>query len=208
MTDIAGGKVHDEVDSNQGAGSTVYLKQPETGDIYELVKGHKMSSESQKWSPLTAPELVQYKLKKARESKQEEAQSQYSFAKRDVKLVMRTPDAEYSLTEQHGIDYLLNSIPLKLGIITNAKKIGISLNSVEFTTNNEYIFKLPKHKILLSENALIKLQIAINEIRAGLYAQLLDFVKKIDDAKSVQEVDNIIVKYNKKNKYNLTEYLK
>ena len=186
----------------------MYKKNPTTGKIQEFKNQNQIGSAFQNWKNATQQEIDTHNLHKAKEGKLAEANNGYSLAKASINLTMQIGKDKYLPPQEYGIDKLLELAQEKINIIKNATENELIINSIAFTDKNEFIFRINEHKLNLSQKALSKLYIAINETRELLYNQLYNFQSAINKATTLKELDNIKIEYNKKEEYDLTEFLK
>lgn len=136
--------------------------------------------------------------------KKDEVYQKYNKAKADIKLTIQVEGGLYLPPQQYSIDNLIELTQEKINSITNSQEQGTLLDSIEFTLDKEFIFRINGHKINLSKGALVKLREKMVAIRADLYNQQYDYILNIKNKASLLEVENIIIDFKKEEQYDLT----
>ncbi len=172
-------------------------------DTIDAIGGNILESTTEP----TQKEVEKYFLKQKIAEKENEIMQKYKEAKKSINLTIQIDKNKYLPPIQYVVDDLITLAESKISIINNCEQGNITPNSIEFTKNNEFIFRINGHILNLSKSALAKLLLKMSEIRSNLYNQQYDLLLKTKKAGTQEEVDNIIAEYLKQEEYDLTTLL-
>jgi len=183
----------------------IYKKNQQTGEIYEFIDINALSIENSQWPDAIQEEIDAYLLSKIKTLKEEEIRQLYTKCKKSINLTMQIGKNKYLPPVQYTIDDLITLTESKISLINNLEQNNIPLNSIEFTEDNKFIFRINGHKLECSKTILIKLHFKMNEIRSGLYNQQYGFLLNVKKLNTIEELNSFVFEYIKQEEYDLTE---
>jgi hypothetical protein len=171
----------------------IYKKNVETAEIKQFAFIDTI--DTQIWTNATTSEITQHLLSIAKNQKIAEVENVYKNVKNIFVFILNYQGTLYKYNDYKASD-LIDLCNQKVKSAQGRSEIGIqTTDAVEFTTNNEFKFRLNGFILNLTQEKLIRISLYLQDVLRQYYDRKKDMITEINEFNDILLVENYQISF-------------